>query len=872
MKKKFHNKSPEHLNRLKIIDKLLLESDWDVDTKNITFENGYRPKKNRNIAISEYPTKSGPADYVLFKGLKPIAVIEAKKIEKDISSDLQQAKRYSLDFVNENNFQLFDKNNKYKIPFLFSTNGRQFTESLPTTSGIWFCNIHSKTLSRPIKGFYTPEKLENLYYYDNNQPTFNDDEFPTLRDYQNKSINYINNAINNGKRECLLALATGTGKTIISIFLIHHFLKNSKFKRILFVVDRKSLAKQALDKFSSIKIQQGLTLNEIYSVSGPKQLVKEETQIHVVTIQGLMRKVLDPKYNSNLNIDTYDCIIVDECHRGYFLDKEMDEDEIQFGNHLDYFSAYKKCINYFDAVKIGITATPALHTAEIFGKPIYTYTYSEGVLDGWIVDHESPYKVYTELNTKGIKWKKGDHVEFLSNKNAKTKIKILKDELNYKSTDFNKKVITRKFNKVISEILCKHIDPRKNEKSLFFASSDNHADILVNELKIAFSNEYGQLHDDVISKVTGSIDRPGEMIKKFQYEKYPNIAVTVDLLTTGIDIPEICNLIFVRNVNSRILYEQMLGRATRLCPELNKEFFKIYDCVGICEKIKDFTNILPVSKSPKTKIKDLAEKIIDSKNSTEFNFFKNEILKKINIKKRYFSEKTNTAIIQKFKKNIDDIINDIRHSTKVSDFKTDIKNLVKIIDENSVENFIPISTHEDKLIKVEQSISNPKDYLMDFKSFIFKNKNKVNALKLLSTAPQKLKRNDIREIYFLFLENGFKEKEIQECHKKLSGSDISARIIGFIRQASIGDPLIDYKKRVEAAIKKILITKTWTEEQKKWLKRFGQQILKDHTFDIDMFNEGAYQNSGGFDRLDNMFENKLTKVLDQIKINIWKAS
>ena len=186
---------------------------------------------------------------------------------------------------------------------------------------------------------------------------------------------------------------------------MHRLLSSKLCNRILFVVDRKSLATQAMDKFSTIEIEYGNTLNKIYNIADPKVKIPGlDTQIHIVTIQGLIKRVLYGNSEEKLKIDDYDCIIVDECHRGYFLDKEMDQDEIHFDNHENYFSSYKKCINYFDAIKIGITATPAVHTVDIFGKPIFNYSYREGVIDGWLIDHEPPYKLYTKLSKYGIRW------------------------------------------------------------------------------------------------------------------------------------------------------------------------------------------------------------------------------------------------------------------------------------------------------------------------------------------------------------------------------------------------------------------------------------------------------------------------------------
>jgi type I restriction enzyme, R subunit len=127
--------------------------------------------------------------------------------------------------------------------------------------------------------------------------------------------------------------------------------------------------------------------------------------------------------------------------------------------------------------------------------------------------------------------------------------------------------------------LAKHIDPALPGKTLVFAATDGHADIVVNELKKAFANAYGSIEDGAVAKITGSIDKPGQMIRRYRNDEVPKVAVTVDLLTTGVDVPRIVNLVFLRRVNSRILYDQMIGRATRRCDEISKETFRVFDAV-----------------------------------------------------------------------------------------------------------------------------------------------------------------------------------------------------------------------------------------------------------------------------------------------------
>src|SRR5262249_12469605 len=261
-------------------------------------------------------------------------------------------------------------------------------------------------------------------------------------------------------------------------------------------------------------------------------------------------------------VDQYDCIVVDECHRGYLLDRELSDTELSFRSYDDYISKYRRVLDYFDAVKIGLTATPALHTTQIFGAPIFTYSYREAVIDGYLVDHEPPVQITTELSTSGIVWRVGEEVEVYHAHRNQLDLFTTPDEIKLDVEDFNRKVITESFNRVVCEFLAQEFDPSSRQKPLIFCVNAAHADLVVHLLKQAFEQHYGSIDDDAVMKITGAADKPLQLIRRYKNERNPNVAVTVDLLTTGVDVPEICNLVFLRRVNSRILFDQMLGRAT----------------------------------------------------------------------------------------------------------------------------------------------------------------------------------------------------------------------------------------------------------------------------------------------------------------------
>ncbi|MBW2742731.1 MAG: DEAD/DEAH box helicase family protein, partial [Deltaproteobacteria bacterium] len=208
------------------------------------------------------------------------------------------------------------------------------------------------------------------------------------------AIEKIEQALENNKQSILLAMATGTGKTRTAIGLIYRLIKSERFRRILFLVDRNALGEQAEDAFKETKLEDLLTFDQIFDLQGiGSNKTEETTRAHISTVQGIIHRIMFNADDSDIpTIDQYDCIVVDEAHRGYTLDKELGEVELLYRDEKDYISKYRKVLEYFDAVKIGMTATPAPHTADIFGKPVFTYGYREAVIDGWLIDHEPPHQ------------------------------------------------------------------------------------------------------------------------------------------------------------------------------------------------------------------------------------------------------------------------------------------------------------------------------------------------------------------------------------------------------------------------------------------------------------------------------------------------
>lgn len=538
-----------------IIDQQLRQVGWEADTENLRFSKGTRPVKGRNLAIAEWPTDStvgnhGRADYALFIGLQFVGIIEAKAEHKDIPSVIDyQGKDYPRNIRAEDAVYQVGTWGSYKVPFTFATNGRPYLEQYKTKSGIWFLDLRqTSNVPKALRGWMSPDNILELLSKDINAGNRALEQMPfdllrdkgglNLRDYQLRAIQAAEQAIMGGKNTALLAMATGTGKTRTVLGMIYRFLKTGRFKRILFLVDRTALGEQALDVFKEVKLEDLMPLADIYNIKGLEDKeIERETRIQVATVQGMIKRILYNDGDTMPAVNDYDLIIIDEAHRGYLLDKEMGDTELLYRDQRDYQSKYRSVIEYFDAVKIALTATPALQTTEIFGQPVFKYTYREAVIEGYLVDHDAPHNLHTKLRDEGIHYQSGDTVTIYDPVTGEiTNSEQLSDELNFDVEQFNRKVITRPFNEAVLAEIAKDIDPENPEeqgKTLIYAVDDQHADMIVDILKNIYA-EYG-VDNDTIMKITGSVGggnpkKVQEAIKRFKNERYPSIAVKQDLI------------------------------------------------------------------------------------------------------------------------------------------------------------------------------------------------------------------------------------------------------------------------------------------------------------------------------------------------------
>ncbi len=872
-----------------LIDQQLRDRGWEADTRTSRYSTGARPAKGRNLAIAEWPTANGPADYALFVGTTLVGLVEAKRRRKNVSAAIDQAERYSVGLGATQGVDLAGGPwGDHRAPFVFAANGRGYLKQIETESGIWFRDTRRPANHRrALVDWPTSDGLAAQLQIDLDAATASlqsqsfDFGFP-LRPYQRKAIVAVEDALASEQRRMLIAMATGTGKTKLAIALLYRLLVAKRFRRICFVVDRSALGHQTAGEFSTTKVVSGKTFAEIFGLKGLEHVTPDaDTRVHICTIQGLVRRVLFAADTSEAPpIDQYDLMVIDECHRGYLLDREMSDAELSFRGEEDYISKYRRVLDYFDAVKIGLTATPALHTVDIFGDPIFRYSYREAVIDGYLIDHEPPVRIETALARAGIAFKKDEQVEVLNTRTGVVDLTHAPDAMSFEVEQFNKKVVTEDFNRVVAEELAKHIDPALPGKTLIFAATDAHADIVVKAIKTAFANAYGDIDDAAVRKITGSVDQVQKLIRSFRNDADPKIAVTVDLLTTGIDVPSITNLVFLRRVNSRILYEQMIGRATRQCPEIGKEVFRIFDAVDLYPHLQNLTEMKPVVVNPSIGFEQLVKELIAAKDDAARETIRDQFAVKLRRRLKSLSETGRQQFEAAAGETPEATLQRLLDSAPaaLSSWFAARSTIGPILDwqaDGDAPTYMPISHHDDQVVGVTRgygAAEKPQDFLDSFAAFVRDNLNAIAALKLVVQRPRDLTRADLRALRIALDARGYSEANLRRAWADARNEDIAASIIGFIRQAAIGDPLVPYGERVQAAMRRVLAGRAWSEPQKRWLKRIGEQVEKEIVIDREAIDREPFIADGGFARLNKVFGGDLESVLAGINEEMWKKT
>ena len=456
----------EWLTRKKRIDPKLKALGWTV----IPFDENADLANYSRHAIEEYPTANGPADYGLVVDGRLLGVVEAKKLSLGPQGVLLQAERYSKGVADSPfNFR------GYRVPFLFSTNGEV----------IWFHDVrHELELSRKVADFFTPTALAELMHfdaeavYDRLRQLANN--HPRLRRYQIEANAAVEEAMFHRKRQMLVAMATGTGKTFTTVNQIYRLMKSGAAKRVLFLVDRRALAAQAVRAFAAFEPEPGLKFDHIYEVYSqrfqtgdfdddepfdPKVLPKAYLEnptgghafVYVCTIQRMTinlfgrqavfqtssdEEIDEDAEQLSIPIHAFDFIVADECHRGYTTGE---------------VSVWRDTLNHFDAIRVGLTATPAAHTKAYFKDVVYRYEYERAVREGYLVDYDA-VKVQSDVRMNGVFLNEGEEVEMVDPDSGAETRDSLEDERQFDTSEVERKVTSPDSNRKVILELKKYAD------------------------------------------------------------------------------------------------------------------------------------------------------------------------------------------------------------------------------------------------------------------------------------------------------------------------------------------------------------------------------------------------------------------------------
>lgn len=865
---------------------------WEI----IPYRVDLDPSTLSRHAVAEFPTENGPADYALFVDGRWLGIIEAKKVGTSPQNVLEQARRYSRGAA-----PAAGDWRGYRVPFLYATNGEvvwHVDERLPDA------------LSSSVAHLPGPAEFAARYSRDPAAAIARLRATPPrlitrLRDYQERCIHAVEGRLAVNQREMLVAMATGTGKTFLTVAQIHRLLESRFARRVLFLVDRKALAAQAVREFNAFTTPAGFKFPqefEVFSQSfqredfgedepfDPKVLPTEyltapspaHTFVYVCTIQRMARYLFGAKGGFTQTGDdaerddeadrlaipphVFDVIIADECHRGYSADE---------------LGVWRATLDHFSANKIGLTATPAAHTVALFGHPVFRYGIEEAVRDGYLVDWDA-VAIRSEVRLNGVFLREGEAVAQVDTDTGAQQLDLIEDERTFTAPEVERSVTAPQSNQRILEEIASHALAREQEtgvfpKILIFAANDlphtSHADQLVHLARRLFNRG-----DDFVQKITGSpsVDRPLQRIREFRNRPKPAVVVTVDLLSTGVDIPALEFIVFLRPVRSRILWEQMLGRGTRRCDAISKEKFTVFDCFDgtLIRFFQGASNF--VIEPPRSTPVPLPQVIANIWDNVDRRYWTGVLVKRLHRIAKAMSGEARTEFARWLPEgDVARFARDLPAALE-RDF-TATMNLLRNPDfQKLLENyprarrtFLVAPGVEDTVTAEEIERYGPfdkaEDYLTAFSRFVRENASKVQALGVLLRAPAGWGPAALVQLRGEMQRHQFDEVKLRKAHRRLGHRD-AADVISLVKHAAAEEsPLLSAEERVTVAFARLEKKLTLTQEQRDWMQLIREHLIANLSLDEEDFDtQPLFANHGGAARARKLFGKQLGSVINRV--------
>ncbi|WP_318202663.1 DEAD/DEAH box helicase family protein [Streptomyces sp. SCL15-4] len=881
----------EAATRKRRIDPKLEAAGWKVTP----YQPSYTASPPPASAVEEWPTAAGPADYALTDDGAVRGVVEAKRVTVGPQGVLTQAERYSRGMADGPLIR-----GEFGVPFLYSTNGEQ----------IHFHDVRrQRNRSRRVSAFHTPSALAEFLNRDADAElaALRALPFPQrLRPYQVEANEAVEQAIAEGKRKMLLAMATGTGKTLTTVNQVYRLMKSGVARRVLFLVDRRALAAQTVREFASFEAEPGMKFDKIYPVYSqalrredvaddlafdfnvmPASLLTDpklgDAFVYVTTIQRMSMNLFggeralrfgDEESDADVEqldipIHTFDLIVADECHRGYSA-KER--------------AVWRDTLDHFDAVKIGLTATPAAHTMAYFEHMVYRYEYERAVREGHLVDYDV-VKIRSDVRINGVFLHAGEQVDQIDPRTGTKQLDLLEDERRFDAEEVERKVTAPDSNRKILQELKHYTDEfeaahGRFPKTLIFAHNDiahiSHADQLVEMAREIFDRG-----EDFAVKITGRVDRPLQRIREFRNRPRPGIAVTVDLLTTGVDIPDLEFLVFLRPVKSRILFEQMLGRGTRKggAQAPDKDHFVVFDCFdgSLMEYFKNTTGI--TAEPAESDNKSTRQIIADIWQNKDRDHNVRRLVKRLQRIAKSMSGEGYEAFAAFLP---DGDIADWAAKLPVL-LRTSFVGTMKILRDaafqdllenypRGVKTFLVAGGAVDD-VRSEWLIRGaagreyrPADYLVAFSEYVRKESETLEAFSVLLKSPRDWSPRvltDLRDVLSRTPEH-FTEANLERAFRATYGKAL-VDIISMVKRAARDDaPLLTAQERVASAVAKVTGGRTLTPEQRQWMDYIEQHLVENLSIDREDFDLIPILSApGGWRRARRVFDD-LSELLEHL--------
>lgn len=916
------NQNPEQISRDNI-DKQLNSCGWVIQSiKNINLNAGL------GVAVKEYLTDVGPADYVLFVEGKPCGIIEAKREEEGHRMNVHE--KQSENYANAKLKHLKTQ----PLPFVYISTGEitRFTDF-----------TDPKPRAREVFSFHKPETLRGWVQGDKSlrKRLFDLPALQTegLRECQIKAITQLETSFKENRPRALIQMATGSGKTFTAITAIYRLLKYAKAKRVLFLVDTKNLGEQAEQEFMSfVPNDDNRKFTELYSVQRLKSsYIATDSQVCISTIQRLYsilkgteleesaeeenpnERKYQPKeippieYDGKMPIEFFDFIVIDECHRSIY-------------------NLWKQVLEYFDAFEVGLTATPDKRTIGYFDQNLVSeYSHEMAVADGVNVGYEV-FIIDTKVTQKGATLWKGEYIEHRERLSRKKRMELQDEDENYSKQQLDKEVVNpnqirtiiRTFKEHLPSIFKERYDTSGNfevPKTLIFAKTDSHANDIIDIVREEFAEE-----NKFCKKITYNSEDPKSTLAEFRNDYHPRIAVTVDMIATGTDVKPLECLLFMRDVKSINYFEQMKGRGTRTIDldslrkvtptaKFTKDHFVIVDAIGVTKSLK--TDSRPLEKKPGVPLKELLQAIaVGAREEELFTSLANRLTrldKQITEKeKKQFAEKANGKSVSQVVKELlnafnPDVLEEIENKVRsempgaapveieaviklqteklqneaslvfTGELNAYIENVRKAheqkIDLANPDEVIQVGWAKDNTLKAQELITN-------FSEWMYEHKDELVAIQIFYNQPyrrRELTYSMIKEVLeklqndkpSLAPTNVWRAYQTLEQCKGSVKTELTALVSLMRKISGIDTTLTAYDHTVDKnfqdwVFKKQAGSTKFTEEQMQWLRMIKEYVMNSFHIDKEDFDLNPFNAEGGLGKMWQLFGEKTEDIINEL--------